>query len=189
MKELDARGLDCPKPVIKTKQALQEENKVVVTVDDEVQAENVTKLAKNMNCSVSTLEEDKYYKLTIDKQDDRTVESNKDNRGKVYFFTSDTLGEGEEELGNILMKGFISTLLNVTPLPEKIIFINSGVKVPTLNQEAKEHLKELEDKGVTILSCGTCLEYYGVESDLEVGSVSNMYEILDSLNSGRVVEI
>ncbi|AGB42068.1 selenium metabolism protein YedF [Halobacteroides halobius DSM 5150] len=189
MKELNARGLDCPKPVVKTKQALEEEDKVIVTVDDQVQAENVAKLAKKMNCKVSTLEEENYYKLTIEKLADETTEDKEDSQGKVYFITSATLGEGAEELGNVLMKGFISTLLNVTPVPNKIIFINSGVKVPTLNQEAKEHLKELEAKGVTILSCGTCLDYYGLEEKLEIGNISNMYEILDSLNSNGVVKV
>ncbi|GAB6138070.1 sulfurtransferase-like selenium metabolism protein YedF [Halanaerobaculum tunisiense] len=189
MKEINAQGLDCPEPVVKTKQALQEEKQIAVTVDDQVQAENVAKLAKKMNCKVSTLEEADHYKLTIEKQDDTQVENQEDKQGKVYFITSNTLGEGAEELGNVLMKGFLGTLSNVNPLPKKIIFMNSGVKVPTLNQEAKEHLKKLEEQGINILSCGTCLDYYGLEEKLEVGSISNMYEILDSLNSNSVVEI
>lgn len=190
MKKIDARGLACPKPVVKTKQALQKEDKLLVTVDNKVACDNVAKLAKKLNSKVTILEDGDDYKLTIKKQADaQGIGTEEDKQGKVYFLSSDTLGEGEEELGTILMKGFISTLLNLTPLPDKIIFINSGVKVPTLNEEAKEHLKKLEDRGVSILSCGTCLEYYSLKDELEVGSISNMYEILDSLNCGRVVEI
>jgi selenium metabolism protein YedF len=175
--------------VIKTKQALQDVDKLLVTVDDQIQADNVAKLAKKLNSYVSILEEEDYYQLTIEQQADGREESETEDSGKVYFLSSATLGEGEEKLGKILMKGFISTLLNVTPLPEKVIFMNSGVKVPTLNKQAIEHLKKLEDQGVTILSCGTCLDYYGLEEELAVGDISNMYEILDALNSNDVVEV
>ena len=188
MKELNARGLDCPQPVVKTKKALEEADKLAVTVDDEVQADNVAKLAKKLNCSVSILEEEDHYKLTIEQQGGSEEES-EDEEGKVYFITSDTLGEGEEELGEVLMKGFISTLLDIRPLPAKVIFMNSGVKVPVLNEQAREDLKELEEAGVEILSCGTCLDYYEISEQLEVGEISNMYTILAALNSGKVVEI
>ena len=189
MKEIDAQGLDCPKPVVKTKKALNEANKVKVLVDDEVQAENVAKLAKKMKGELTILEEDDHYQVSIEVAEDAEAGSDGDSEGKVYFITSDTLGEGEEELGNVLMKGFLSTLLDIDPIPEKVIFMNSGVKVPALNEEAEEHLKELEAEGVEILSCGTCLDYYGIEEELEVGNISNMYEILSAVNNNRVVEV
>ncbi|MBM7557312.1 sulfurtransferase-like selenium metabolism protein YedF [Halanaerobacter jeridensis] len=189
MKELDARGLDCPEPVVKTKQALGEADKVVVSVDDQVQADNVAKLAKKLNAEVAIVEQEDHYQLTIEQQGDEQEGTEEEQSGKVYFLTSDPLGEGEEKLGTILTKGFISTLLDVRPLPDKIIFMNSGVKIPTLNQQAIDDLKELEEQGVNILSCGTCLDYYEITEELAVGEISNMYEILSALNSGKVVEV
>ncbi|WP_018248843.1 sulfurtransferase-like selenium metabolism protein YedF [Orenia marismortui] len=189
MKKIDARGLACPKPVIETKKALEDYSKVVVTVDNKVAADNVSKLATKLGAQVSVLEEEREFILTIIQNGDHSQESNTDKLGKVYFIKSDTLGEGEQELGEVLMKGFIATLLEVNPLPDKIIFINSGVKVPTLNAEAKENLHKLEQQGVKVLSCGTCLEYYGLKDKLQLGNISNMYEILDSLNMGDVVEV
>ena len=189
MKELDARGLDCPQPVVKTKKALAKADRLRVTVDDEVQADNVAKLAKKLDCKVSILEEEEHYQLTIEQEEDSTKTEEGSGAGKVYFLTSNTLGEGAEELGTVLMKGFISTLLDVRPLPEKVIFMNSGVKVPTLNEQAIEDLKKLSEAGVEILSCGTCLDYYEISEQLAVGEISNMYTILSALNSGNVVEV
>lgn len=194
MKEIDARGLDCPQPVVKTRNALKEDKEVVVIIDNEVAAQNVTKLAKKMNCKVESLKENEnYYRLNIVKEENSNQASDKkeadDLANKVYIFTSDTLGDGEKELGEFLMKGFISTLLEMEPLPDKIIFMNAGVKVPTLNTEAVESLKKLNDRGVTLLSCGTCLDYYKLEEELKIGNISNMFEIVESLHEGDVVEI
>jgi selenium metabolism protein YedF len=190
MKEVDARGLTCPKPVIMTKKALSEEEQLLVLVDNEVAANNVAKLAKKMGCQVTTLAEKGNYKLTIKQVDNLDAsESRAASIGKTYFITSNLLGEGESELGEILMKGFISTLLEIDPLPVKIIFMNSGVKIPTLNKAALESLEILADKGVEILSCGTCLDYYGLTEKLKIGNISNMYEILASLNSEDIVKI
>ncbi len=194
MKEIDARGLDCPGPVVKTRNALKEEKEVMVIIDNEVAAKNVTKLAQKMGYKVDEFkEEENNIKLEIIKEENdgkesQTKEASEMDR-KVYFLTSDTLGDGEEELGKFLMKGFISTLLEVEPLPEKVIFMNAGVKVPTLNLEAVESLEKLSERGVTILSCGTCLDYYKLKDDLKIGSISNMYEIVESLHQGNVVEI
>ncbi|AZO94718.1 sulfurtransferase-like selenium metabolism protein YedF [Halocella sp. SP3-1] len=188
MKEIDVRGLACPKPVIETKKALKEDDKLLVLIDSEVVKNNVIKLAQKLNCKVNLLEEGNEYRLTIEKTAANVKEEGEGN-GKVYFISSDKLGKGKDELGELLIKGFISTLIEMDPLPDKIIFINSGVKVPTVNEEAREHLQSLEEAGVTILSCGTCLNYYGLEDKLEVGSISNMYEILESLNQGDVVSV
>lgn len=188
MKEIDVRGLACPEPVIKTKNALQNSNKLLVLIDSEVVKNNVTKLARKLNCQVNLLEEGGEYRLTIEKTA-TNINEEVERKGKVYFISSDKLGKGADELGDLLMKGFISTLIEIDPLPDKIIFINSGVKIPTVNEETREHLKNLEKAGVVVLSCGACLNYYGLENKLKVGSISNMYEILESLNQGEVVSI
>ncbi|PRX30428.1 selenium metabolism protein YedF [Orenia metallireducens] len=188
MKELDVRGMICPKPVIETKKALEKSDKLLVLLDDQVAKDNVMKLAKKLNCQVTLLEDGNEYQLTI-KKTDMVVEKQDESGGKVYFISTDTLGKGEEELGYALMKGFVSTLLEINPLPAKIIFINSGVKIPTLNQQAQEHLQQLVEQGVEVVSCGACLNYYGLTEKLEVGSITNMYEIVESLNTGEVVSL
>ncbi len=189
MKEVDVRGLSCPKPLIETKKALKDDDQLLVLIDSEVVKDNVMKLAKKLNCKVNLLEDGEEYRLTIKKSAEASDDDSTEASGKVYFVNSDTLGEGEEKLGNVLMKAFISTLIELDPLPEKIVFMNSVVKVPALNDEAKEYLQKLEEAGVTILSCGSCLNYYGIEDELEVGEISNMYEILESLNQGDVVGV
>lgn len=199
MVEVDARGLDCPQPVIKTKQALEKGEKVTTLVDNETACKNLEKLGKKMGCDTDVLEIDDDFQITFLPKDEEEVvtssltsaeiENNGEDTNKVYFIRSDVLGEGEKELGEILIKGFVYTLTEIAPLPNTIIFINSGVKLPTLNEEVRKNLKILEDAGVEILSCGTCLEYYELEDKLEVGEVTNMYTIVERLNSNEVVTI
>ena len=185
MQEIDARGLDCPAPVVKTKKALENYQEVTTIVDNQIAAKNVSKMGKKMNCNVEIREDNADFKVVLSRNDDNVNKKSSEEQGKVYFIKNNKLGKGKEELGSILMKGFIYTLLDVDPLPKKIIFMNSGVKIPTNNEDAIESLKKLQEKGVNILACGTCLDYYGLEDKLAVGSISNMYEILDSLNDNE----
>ena len=190
MKKIDARGLDCPKPVVKTKKALEDNDEVEVTVDNEVAAQNVKKLGIKMGGNVTMVkEEEDLYKLVITDFDKTNQQSRKGEKDKVVFIKSNLLGAGDEELGDILIRGFISTLLDIEPRPAKIIFMNSGVKLPCQNEEVINSLKKLEKNNVEVLSCGTCLDYYGLKEELQVGDISNMYEIVDSLNKGEVLEI
>ncbi|MEC9490397.1 MAG: sulfurtransferase-like selenium metabolism protein YedF [Halanaerobiales bacterium] len=198
MKEIDARGLDCPKPVVLTKKAMADNEEILVIVDNKVASENVAKLAQKMKAEVSIVEESAdYFKIIIKNTGEAKVESAKNKtaaaqnseEGKVYLIASDKLGEGEEDLGKILIKGFLSTLLEIKPLPEKIIFLNSGVKMAVLEKDVTATLEQLETAGVEILICGTCLDYYELSDQLEVGEVSNMYEIVDSINSSDYVRV
>ncbi|MCK8827839.1 sulfurtransferase-like selenium metabolism protein YedF [Natroniella acetigena] len=189
MKKIDAREMDCPQPVIETKNALQKNSDLTVLVDNQVAADNIAKLAKKLGCKVSRVEDGSDYKLILKKVLEENKEESTSEVEKVYFIKSDKLGTGSEELGEVLIKGFVNTLLEVEPLPAKIIFINSGVKLATLNYEIKRNLHKLEEEGVDILSCGTCLEYYELKDKLEVGRISNMYDIVDILNHADVVVV
>ncbi|MGM0602115.1 MAG: sulfurtransferase-like selenium metabolism protein YedF [Bacillota bacterium] len=190
MKEIDARGLDCPKPVVLTKNALDDHNKITTIVDNETAAKNVAKLAKKMNCSYSTVKESEdFFKILITAEENSVSNKEKDDNSKVYLIGSENMGEGEEELGKILMKGFLSTLLDINPRPDKLLFINSAVKLVSVYPETISVLKELEEKGTDILVCGTCLNYYDLSDEIKVGEISNMYEIADNLNQGNVVTI
>lgn len=189
MKKIDAKGLDCPQPVVLTKNALKDNKEVITIVDNEAGANNVKKLATKLGAKAEIKKIDDNFEVNIIKTEKNSENDENKSEGKVYFFKSDKLGKGEDELGNVLIKGFLHTLLELDPLPQKLIFMNSGVRIVTENEDAIESLKKLEDKGVTILSCGTCLDYYGLENKLDVGEISNMYEIVESLNSANVITV
>src|SRR6056297_2690656 len=134
MKEIDAKGLACPKPVVLAKKAINSNQEVLVIVDNQTAASNLSKLGKKMKAEVSVVEksENEFRVLfkkskSSDSETDGTAAEN--NEGKVYLIAADTMGEGERELGQILIKGFISTIKELDPLPKRIIFINSGVKL------------------------------------------------------------
>jgi len=198
LKEIDARGLTCPKPVVLTKKAMAEHDEILTIVDNKIASENVAKLARKLKAEVSVVEEAAdYFKILIKDTGERKSQDNvnkktvlkSSEKGKVYLIASDKLGEGEPELGEILIKGFLSTLLDIKPLPKKVIFLNSGVKLAVLEADLKKVLEDLEAAGVKILLCGTCLDYYELSDQVEVGEVSNMYEIVDSLNSSNIVRV
>ena len=108
----------------------------------------------------------------------------------VMMFAKDRLGEGSEELGNVLVGGLLLSTLAQETLPEKIIFMNSGINLVTEGSLVLSQLQELEAKGVELLTCGTCLDYFGKMEDLKIGRISNMHEILESmLNVSKVINI
>lgn len=199
MKEIDARGLACPKPVVLTKKAMADNAEIITIVDNKTASENVAKLAQKMKAEVSIVEEaEDYFKIIIKKSAEAETDAESTAAAevkaesaarKVYLIASDTLGEGEEELGKILIKGFLSTLLDIEPLPKKVIFLNAGVKLAVLEADVKRTLADLEAAGVKILLCGTCLDYYELSDQVEVGEVSNMYEIVSSINSDQYVKV
>lgn len=193
MKEIDAKGLACPKPVVLAKKAITSNQEVLVIVDNQTAASNLTKLGKKMGAEVSVVEESETeFKVMFKKKksnDNETDGSESENNGaKIYLIPSDTMGDGERELGQILIKGFISTIKELDPLPEKIIFLNSGVKLAT-KEDIIFYLKELEEQGVEILLCGTCVDYYELQAEVGVGEISNMFEIADNLNRRDVVTV
>ncbi|MBS4534405.1 sulfurtransferase-like selenium metabolism protein YedF [Clostridium sp. D2Q-14] len=190
-KEIDARGQACPKPVIMTKKALEEiENGTVSTiVDNEVAKENVSKLANSMNLKYDVKKSDKEnFIITISKEEIEEGNSALTCEPNVFTDTtivigSDKMGNGSEELGRILMKGFIYSLTESLPYPSTILLFNSGVNLTIEGSESIEDFKVLEEAGVEILSCGTCLNYYNIADKLKVGGVTNMYTIVEKMKN------
>ena len=185
--EVDARGLPCPQPVVKARKALKEAqgDAIVVLVDSPESKENVKRFAASQGCSVEVVEEGGTFSLTIVRGqpvDGRPAVS----RG-VVMITSDSFGTGDRRLGEILMKAFLNTLWDAEPKPTEIVFINDGVRLTTEGSEVVETLELLGKAGVSILSCGTCLEFYGLKDKLKVGLVTNMYDTVDSLLSAEKV--
>ena len=201
-KEIDSRGLPCPQPVLNTKKALEEltgqgEFAFVLTVlvDNLVAKENVTRFAKTKGYRAETEIKDDLFMIIIKpgegkKNDNHTTaeidaasycscESPKDKT--VYLFKSKTLGEGSEELGSILMRGFIFTIKETNPLPTKMLFMNGAVYLTTEGSPVLEELQELEKLGVEIYSCGTCLDYFQLKDKLQVGTITNMYDTVENV--------
>ncbi|MBM9511987.1 sulfurtransferase-like selenium metabolism protein YedF [Desulfogranum marinum] len=192
---LDCIGLPCPKPVLKTKEALEQGHTLIsVTVDNEASKNNVTRFGRNQGCDVSeTVMADGNYQVLIQSdgsiQESITVDNDAyqcdlPHQGKdslIYVIAADTMGRGSDELGWALLQTFIQTIKEVTPPPSKILFYNSGVKLVVEESGAIEALKELQNNGVEILVCGTCLDFYELKSAIKIGQISNMYDIMDTM--------
>lgn len=190
--KIDARGLVCPKPVIETKKALDglNEGNIITLVDNQVAKDNVSKLAKSLNLHFSVTEANGEFEISIFKgayaqSTEDMVQKRPDLSNLVIIVGKDTMGEGERELGEILMKSYFYALSEAEPYPKAIIFINSGVKLTTMNLQVIEYLKKLHDMGTEILSCGTCLDYYGLKDMLQIGEISNMYTIVEFMNEAN----
>ena len=187
--EVDARGEACPRPVIMTKKELDKMGEGVITtiVDNEIAKENISKLANSLGhkYKVDKKSDNEYY-IHITKGE-VTEEANvcvpDTFKDMTIAFASDTMGKGSEELGKILIKSFVYTLTEATPFPSTLIFYNGGVNLTCEGSEVLEDLKKLEEEGVEIISCGTCLDFFGIGDKLQVGEVSNMYTIYEKLKN------
>ena len=107
--------------------------------------------------------------------------------GNVIFLNKDRIGHGEDELGKMLMKAFLTNVLAVEPLPTHIAFMNAGVRLTVGESEVLDILKELEKKSVNLLVCGTCLDYFELKDKLGVGKVSNQNEIVKTFTAASKV--
>jgi selenium metabolism protein YedF len=191
-KEIDARGLACPQPVILTKKALEDHNEIVVIVDNETAQENVKRMAMSQGCEVTIDHREGDIRVSITRGDSCEIpEAAAPAQGPlVIVISSDTMGRGNDELGTLLMKGFIHALLETSPLPDNIIFLNTGVKLTVQGSEILEDLRTLVQKGVNILVCGTCLGFFEIKDLLAAGVVSNMYDIVETMTGAtRLVQI
>lgn len=187
-KIVDARKLNCPMPVINTKKELEALNEgvVITIVDNEIAKENVKKLAKSMNLEFSESIKDGDFHIRIVKGKDVIIqtkkEDTKDLSKKVIFIQSNMMGGHNEDLGKILINGFVFTLTQVKPYPKAVVLVNQGVELSTINEETVENLKVLEEYGTNVVSCGTCLDFLDLKDKLNVGEISNMYDIVEILS-------
>ena len=189
---VDARGLTCPLPVINTKAAiegLEKSEKVQVLVDNETAVQNLLRFAAQRNFQASGSKKgDKEFEVVIDAvvsdepiaAGDEEISCAVDARQPklVVVLSADKMGLGDETLGKNLMKAFVFALTKQDQLPETIVLYNSGAHLSCEGSPALDDLKLLEAEGVEIVTCGTCLEFYGIKEKLAVGSVTNMYEIV-----------
>ena len=202
MLKVDARGDACPLPVVKAKKAIAElkgVGKVEVLVDNEIAVQNLTKMAqqKGYQSTAEKRAEREYCVVFTVGEPDKNIESPEENTvcipdtrtDTVVVIASDKMGEGAEELGMTLLKAFMFSLTQQDKLPKTILFYNGGAHLTCEGSPMLEDLKALEAEGVEILTCGTCLNFYGLTEKLAVGGVTNMYVIAEKmLNAGNVVK-
>jgi selenium metabolism protein YedF len=205
MKTLDMQGQPCPIPVVKAKEVLaaQDAEGVVVVVDNFVAVQNLEKMAKGTSCGFSYAEEGALYRATIikwsnsgpfsggqaaeDKPSETSEPAGGVKKGPVVLITADSMGRGTEELGRMLIKGFVFSLTQLNPLPEAVIFLNGGARLTTEGANTVPDLKTLEEKGTGIYTCGTCANYYKLTEALAVGSIVDMMNIVTRLGKASAV--
>lgn len=210
---VDARGKQCPIPIVMAKKAISEMRCGVVTVavDNEIAVQNLTKMANQKGYGVEARQIDvNHYEVTMTVADvskegetdsaagNNTADQNKaascptclpENQTTVVVISSDRMGEGDEALGKILIKGFLYALSQLDELPSAVIFYNSGVYLTCEGSDSLEDLHAMEEQGVTIYTCGTCLNHYGLTEKLAVGSVTNMYVIVETMaQAGKIIK-
>lgn len=202
MKILDVKGKKCPMPLIETKKALRElaeDEALKVVLDSETSVQNVMRYLKDNGITAEQHKIGDEYELLVNKsgQVDELTEVDRycetpvpADKSYVVVFAKDRIGEGDNELGLVLAGSMLNTIKEYDVLPQKIIFLNSGINLVLKGAPALVHLTELEKRGVEIITCGTCLNYFEKTDQLAVGRITNMYEILDSLlKAGKVVSI
>ena len=195
MIQVNAMGDACPIPVVKTKNAIRElggAGTVVTLVDNEIAVQNLQKMARQKGYGVQAekLGEGRYQvtmtvgsEAALPAQDEPTVCPVKPagEKNTVVVIRSKTMGVGSEELGAALMKGFLYALSQQDQLPRTILFYNGGAAITCADSPSLEDLKTLQAMGVEILTCGTCLNFYGLTDQLKVGEVTNMYTIVEKM--------
>lgn len=185
---IDARGIDCPKPVIMTKNALDEveEGTCHIIADNKACVMNMQKFAEGQNFSFKSEDrDDGNWDLYVTKEKGQEEENSSEETVHlgddfIIVFNSDRMGE-DEKLGKILVKSFVYTVTETKPLPKAMVFYNTGAHLTIDGSPVLEDLQKLEEMGVEITTCGTCLDYFENLDDLAVGTLSNMYDIYEKM--------
>ena len=189
MKEIDARGLACPAPVLHTKAALQEEKpgSVSVIVDNAASQQNVQRFLESQGFATSLEQTGPDYRIigTLGAEPvDHSLESAAPEAGSskiMVLCTTDRMGFGDDELGLKLMLSFLRTLKEMGPDLWRLVFVNNGVKLTIDSSEVLEELKGYENGGLKILVCGTCLNHFKLLERKQVGETTNMLDIVTAM--------
>lgn len=196
---------------------LSESGEIEVLVDNEIAVQNLTKMAQQKGYEIHSEKiADGQFKANIkveisegakqspagsvvadvaqiDKatgdaaEEQCLVQPSNDAKNTVVVISSSTMGSGDDELGTILIKGFIYAISQQETLPKTMLFYNGGAKLTCEEAPTLEDIKSLEAQGVEILTCGTCLNHYGLSEKLKVGSVTNMYDIAEKMTQADLI--
>lgn len=181
MNIVDARGLECPKPVIMTKEAVEKGcRELSVWIDNEIAAANVTRYLEGKGYSVKREDGDSTILLEAKIASDVKHES-KTSGTYGILFTSDTIGSESGGLGEVLMKAYLGTLVKKEFPPATIGLMNNGVRMALKESSTYDSLLELADRGTLILVCGTCTKHFDITDKIQIGVISNMFEITEAV--------
>ena len=200
-KIIDCMGMACPLPVVNAKKASEELHAgdvLTILVDNEIAVQNLTRFAEHKGFGVSARKKsDKEYAVVMqiagtapaaaEEEIVCTVDSRR--KGMLVVLSGSEMGTGDTRLGTSLMKAFVFALTKQDQLPDTILCYNTGAYLTCEGADTLEDLKLLESEGVTILTCGTCLDFYGLKEKLAVGSVTNMYDIVERMeNAAQIIK-
>ena len=198
-KIIDCRGQACPLPVVNAKKASEELNTgdvLTVLVDNEIAVQNLTRFASHKGFAPSSEKKgEKEFAVTMQISGAAAAEAQEEilcapdarRKGMLVVLSANTMGTGDPKLGTSLMKAFVFALTKQDQLPDTILCYNTGASLTCEGADTLEDLKLLEGEGVTILTCGTCLDFYGLKEKLAVGSVTNMYDIVERMEKAAQI--
>lgn len=201
MEQVDARGQACPLPVVRAKKALaaMDAGRLEVLVDNATAADNLESLARALKCTAHREDrDDGTFAVTLSKGADivdasqaaleaEPAAASEGGAASVVVIASEFMGAGDDELGAVLMKGFVFALTQLDQLPSTVLLYNSGVKLACEGSASLEDLASLQRAGVEVMSCGTCLAHFGLTERLAVGEVTNMYAIVEKQAAATTV--
>jgi selenium metabolism protein YedF len=182
---INCKGLKCPQPVINTKKYFDsiKEGQATIIVDNEVSKNNVSKFAESNGFKSEVQEKDGLYHIVITKEDCSCKPMDFNEKKLTIVVTNDKLGLGDDKLGITLMKSYFYALSESDILPSDLLFLNAGVNLTTEDSDCLDSIKKLKERGVNVLSCGTCLDFYNLKEKLAIGEITNMYTIIEKMNS------
>ena len=198
---IDCMGMACPLPVINAKKAIEaftEDGTLHIMVDNDTAVQNLIRLGEHNGFAVTSAQNgDKAYTVTMAVVAGQAKGAQVPAEalscaapargGKVVVLSADTMGGGDERLGKKLMKAFIFALTSQDEAPDKVICYNTGAYLTTRDADTVKDLKTLEAAGTTVMTCGTCLDFYGLKEELQVGIVSNMYDIVEAQMNAALI--
>jgi selenium metabolism protein YedF len=202
MRIVDTKGQLCPAPLIAAKKALKEtvEGETFrVLTDNQTSFDNLCRFLKDNGAGFQVDESEGVWTMTVTRISGGNVETRVDEycipaishfeKGNyIVAITSDKMGEGDEELGHLLISNFIKALKDLDKLPQHMVFYNRGVTLAVKNSPVVEHISDLEKMGVEIHLCATCVNHYKLEKSIGVGTLSNMYSIAEIMASaGNII--
>ena len=197
-KTIDCKGMNCPLPVVNAKKAAEELNAsdvLTVLVDNEIAVQNLLRFASGKGFDASSQKKgEKEFAVTMAiaagqsapveaeaEEEEIVCALDSRKKGMLVVLSANVMGGGDEKLGKSLMKAFVFALTKQDQLPDTILCYNTGAYLTCEGADTLEDLKLLESEGVTILTCGTCLDFYGLKEKLAVGGVTNMYDIVERM--------
>ena len=198
MKEIDARGLLCPEPVLQTKAVVEKTNidALKVIVDNEAAMENVCRFLEfNGYKTLTDRQEDCFVitgglKTTLKNQVEKPAVKESEEQKIMVMCATDQMGSGDDELGSKLMISFIKTLKEMGPELWRLVLVNNGVKMAVEGSEVLPVLQEYAEEGLQILVCGTCLTYFNLLEKKQVGETTNMLDIVTAMQlADKVINI